>query len=100
MENLTRDQLKELIKESIREVLKEEGIQIKSNNENPILNQKIKSLNLSPMVLNALTVNKIYIVADLIKISRKRLNGFRNIGKKGIEEIELKLKELDLELLD
>lgn len=99
MQNLTREELKELIKEIIREVLIEEGIHLKNINKNPILNQKIRSLNLSAKVLNALTVNKIYTVADLIRISRDKLSSFRNIGKKGIEEIGLKLKELDLELL-
>lgn len=99
MQNLTKDQLKDLIKESIREVLKEEGILLKSKNENPILNQKIKVLNLLPLVYNALIKNEIYTITDLIMMSKEKVSNLRNIGKKGVEEVELKLKELNLELI-
>lgn len=98
MENLTRDELKELIKESIREILIEEDLEIKSNNKNPALKNSVKSLKLKTLILNSLKVNEIHTIADLTNVPRHKLNTFANIGKRGLEDIELKLKELNLEL--
>ena len=100
MENLTREELKELIKESIREILIEEGLEIKGNNENPVLKYSVRSLKMKTLILNSLKVNEIHTIADLTNTSRYKLNTFSNIGKRGLEDIELKLKELNLELLD
>lgn len=95
MENLTRE---ELNKESIREILIEEGLEIKTNNENPVLKNSLRRLKMKTLILNALKV-EIHTIADLTNTSRYKLNSFSNIGKRGLKYIELKLKELILILI-
>jgi len=61
-----------------------------------ILDMSIEELELSVRASNGLKRANINTVGDLIEKTREEMSKIRNLGQKSLEEIERKLKELDL----
>ncbi len=61
-----------------------------------VLEISIEELELSVRASNGLKRANINTVGDLIKKTREEMSKIRNLGQKSLEEIERKLKELDL----
>lgn len=61
-----------------------------------ILEMSIEELELSVRASNGLKRAAINTVGDLIEKTREEMSKIRNLGQKSLEEIEKKLKELDL----
>ena len=61
-----------------------------------ILEMSIEELELSVRASNGLKRASINTVGDLIEKTREEMSKIRNLGQKSLEEIEKKLKELDL----
>ena len=61
-----------------------------------VLEISIEELELSVRASNGLKRANINTVGDLIEKTREEMSKIRNLGKKSLEEIERKLKELDL----
>ncbi|QQD13732.1 DNA-directed RNA polymerase subunit alpha C-terminal domain-containing protein [Sphingobacterium sp. UDSM-2020] len=99
MENLTREELKAIIKESIREILLEEGISIKRNQEdNPNLDESINTLGLSNKLLKAFHYKDIYTIRQLVNLAIFDIKSLRNVGEKGVAEILNALEMRNLKL--
>lgn len=62
------------------------------------LEMSIEDLELSVRSYNCLKRANINTVADLIKLSEEDMLKVRNLGKKSLDEVRKKIKELDLEL--
>lgn len=65
---------------------------------NDLLNKLISELNLSVRASNCLKNAKINTLGELVRKSEEELMNCKNFGKKSLEEIKDKLKELGLEL--
>lgn len=65
---------------------------------NEALNKKVEELELSIRAINALKVNNITTVGDLVKWSRKDLLRLPNVGKLTVNELNHTLGDLDLNL--
>ncbi|NLJ72201.1 MAG: DNA-directed RNA polymerase subunit alpha [Syntrophomonadaceae bacterium] len=63
-----------------------------------VLEMSIEELELSVRASNGLKRANINNVGDLIEKTREEMSKIRNLGQKSLEEIERKLKELDLTL--
>ncbi|MGI5920934.1 MAG: DNA-directed RNA polymerase subunit alpha [Syntrophomonadaceae bacterium] len=61
-----------------------------------VLEMSIEELELSVRASNGLKRANINTVGDLIEKTREEMSKIRNLGQKSLEEIEKKLKELDL----
>lgn len=61
-----------------------------------VLEMSIEELELSVRASNGLKRANINTVGDLIEKNREEMSKIRNLGQKSLEEIERKLKELDL----
>ncbi|MCX5779475.1 MAG: DNA-directed RNA polymerase subunit alpha [Firmicutes bacterium] len=61
-----------------------------------VLEMSIEELELSVRASNGLKRAAINTVGDLIEKTREEMSKIRNLGQKSLEEIEKKLKELDL----
>ncbi|HEX3010939.1 MAG TPA: DNA-directed RNA polymerase subunit alpha [Syntrophomonadaceae bacterium] len=61
-----------------------------------VLDMSIEELELSVRASNGLKRANINTVGDLIEKTREEMSKIRNLGQKSLEEIERKLKELDL----
>ncbi|HBQ27246.1 MAG TPA: DNA-directed RNA polymerase subunit alpha, partial [Syntrophomonas sp.] len=61
-----------------------------------VLEISIEELELSVRASNGLKRANINTVGDLIEKTREEMSKIRNLGQKSLEEIENKLKELDL----
>lgn len=61
-----------------------------------VLEMSIEELELSVRASNGLKRANINTVGDLIEKTREEMGKIRNLGQKSLEEIERKLKELDL----
>jgi DNA-directed RNA polymerase subunit alpha len=61
-----------------------------------VLEMSIEELELSVRASNGLKRANINSVGDLIEKTREEMSKIRNLGQKSLEEIEKKLKELDL----
>ena len=61
-----------------------------------VLEMSIEELELSVRASNGLKRASINSVGDLIEKTRDEMAKIRNLGQKSLEEIERKLKELDL----
>ncbi len=61
-----------------------------------VLEMSIEELELSVRASNGLKRANINTVGDLIEKNREEMSKIRNLGQKSLEEIEKKLKELDL----
>lgn len=61
-----------------------------------VLEMSIEELELSVRASNGLKRANINTVGDLIEKTREEMSKIRNLGQKSLEEIERKLKELDL----
>lgn len=60
--------------------------------------QKIKEIELSVRSTNCLDLANIETIAELVCNGRQKMLGFRNFGKKSLNEIESKLSEMGLTL--
>jgi DNA-directed RNA polymerase subunit alpha len=61
-----------------------------------VLEMSIEELELSVRASNGLKRASIHTVGDLIEKTREEMSKIRNLGQKSLEEIDKKLKELDL----
>jgi DNA-directed RNA polymerase subunit alpha len=61
-----------------------------------VLEMSIEELELSVRASNGLKRANINTVGDLIEKTREEMSKIRNLGQKSLEEIERKLKELEL----
>lgn len=64
------------------------------------LEMSIDELELSVRSYNCLKRANINTVADLIKLTEEDMLKVRNLGKKSLDEVRKKIKELDLELIN
>lgn len=103
--DIIRMELKAIIKEAIREVLEEEGVILRKEQnssskeeDDPLLDKSVHTLGLSHRILKILYYNDIDTVGKLAGLSVYDMATWRNFGKKGVEEIEKKLKENNLSL--
>ncbi|MDD5687324.1 MAG: DNA-directed RNA polymerase subunit alpha [Elusimicrobia bacterium] len=63
-----------------------------------ILDQSVEIVELSIRAATCLKRAKIKTIGDLTKKTREELLGYKNFGKKSLEDIEMKLKELGVSL--
>ncbi len=63
-----------------------------------LLSQPVDIIELSVRASNCLKVAKIKIIGDLVSKSEEELLSYKNFGKKSLEEIKERLKELGLSL--
>lgn len=80
---------------------------IKKNNDNVqpvdyknLYDQSILILNLKTRAYHGLRIAGVDTIRDLCNLTKGELKTMKNIGKVSISEIEIKLKELGLELHD
>lgn len=102
MERLTSEELKSLIKDSVRELLYEEGI-LKVKEEEIIeepspLDQPLSTLGFKRSIISNLHNADIYTIRDLISHRVGQLGGIRNIGRTTLVQIVRQLKEHGYEL--
>lgn len=64
--------------------------------ENQELNTLIEDLSLSARTANALVNNNIRTLNDLVNLSEQDLRELKGFGSKALDEVKLKLTELDL----
>ncbi|MDR0984904.1 MAG: DNA-directed RNA polymerase subunit alpha [Endomicrobium sp.] len=72
--------------------------EILANEDTKFYDQSINVMKFSTRILNSLRSNKINTIKDLITLSKKEIMNFTNFGKRALEEVENKLKELKLSL--
>lgn len=77
---------------------KEEILQPEEKPSSNIVNQSVEIIELSIRAANCLKRARIKTIGDLTKRSREELLGYKNFGRKSLEEIEMKLKELGVSL--
>ncbi|OGS46654.1 MAG: DNA-directed RNA polymerase subunit alpha [Elusimicrobia bacterium RIFOXYD2_FULL_34_15] len=77
-----------------------EKIEEKSDEKAPtgILEQSVEIIELSIRAANCLKSAKIKTIGDLTKKTREELLAYKNFGRKSLEEIDMKLKELGVSL--
>lgn len=97
-EELTaKEQLKELMKEALTEVLKEYGlIREKPPVREPekyIIKKYIDETVLSDSIVNTLKGNGIYTIQDLLRYSRKAINSLRGMGSKKMAVLDAYMKD-------
>ncbi|MDO4539941.1 MAG: DNA-directed RNA polymerase subunit alpha, partial [Syntrophomonadaceae bacterium] len=71
-------------------------IEKEEEKKDKILDMSIEEMELSVRASNGLKRANINVVGDLIEKTREEMSKIRNLGQKSLEEIERKLKELDL----
>ena len=77
----------------------DEKIEENSSFELPkIFKKNLIDFNLSVRTLNCFRAEKIYTIGDLVTLSREKLLGLRNMGRKSVSEIEDFLDSLNLQL--
>lgn len=81
------------------EVVVEEPKPEEQEDENSqVLNMSVDELDLSVRALNCLKRDNVYMVRDLITKTEEDMIHVRNLGKKSLDDIKKKLKELGLSL--
>ena len=65
---------------------------------NELLNKLVSEIELSVRATNCLKNAKINNLGELVRKTEEELLGYKNFGKKSLDEIKEKLKELDLSL--
>ena len=65
---------------------------------NKILEEKIEQLDLSVRSYNCLKRHGIETIGDLTKMTQEEMMRVRNLGRKSLKEVEMKLHELGLDL--
>lgn len=65
-----------------------------------ILNQPVDIIELSVRASNCLKIARIKTIGELIKKKDEELISYKNFGRKSLEEIKLRLKELNLSLAE
>lgn len=98
---ISKEKLKKLIKETVVEVLKENGI-LKENiaEQSPgedFLSRNIQDTLLPGSIVNILHGNGINTVEDLLRYSREAVSSLRGMGYKKLIEIDAYLKDHNLE---
>ncbi|MFH1541360.1 MAG: DNA-directed RNA polymerase subunit alpha [Elusimicrobiota bacterium] len=80
----------------------EKSISIESNESDEpysdILNQPVEIIELSNRAANCLKQAKIKTIGELAKKTKEKLLVYKNFGKKSLDEIEMKLKEMGVSL--
>ncbi|MFY9120043.1 MAG: DNA-directed RNA polymerase subunit alpha [Syntrophomonadaceae bacterium] len=71
-------------------------ILVEEEKKDKVLEMSIEELELSVRASNGLKRANINTVGDLIEKTREEMSKIRNLGQKSLEEIERKLKELEL----
>ncbi len=71
-------------------------VEKEEDKKDKVLEMSIEELELSVRASNGLKRANINTVGDLIEKTREEMSKIRNLGQKSLEEIERKLKELDL----
>ncbi|HNX29528.1 MAG TPA: DNA-directed RNA polymerase subunit alpha [Syntrophomonadaceae bacterium] len=71
-------------------------VEKEEDKKDKVLDMSIEELELSVRASNGLKRANINSVGDLIEKTRDEMSKIRNLGQKSLEEIERKLKELDL----
>lgn len=71
-------------------------VEKEEDKKDKVLDMSIEELELSVRASNGLKRANINSVGDLIEKTREEMSKIRNLGQKSLEEIERKLKELDL----
>lgn len=84
--------------EETKEEVKTEGVKAEEKLPASIVNQPVEIIELSIRAANCLKRARIKTIGDLTKRSREELLGYKNFGRKSLEEIEMKLKELGVSL--
>ncbi|MBN1384956.1 MAG: DNA-directed RNA polymerase subunit alpha [Elusimicrobia bacterium] len=84
--------------EEEKEEVKSEGTKSEEKLSSGIVNQPVEIIELSIRAANCLKRARIKTIGDLTKRSRDELLGYKNFGRKSLEEIEMKLKELGVSL--
>lgn len=82
----------EKYKEQERQKIRELGVEADK--------RSILILGLNTRELNSLKANDIETIGELLDLDRFELRKFRNIGKKGIDNINKKLKDFGIETPD
>ena len=62
------------------------------------MDQSVDMIELTVRASNCLKAAKIRTIGDLVSKTEEELLGFKNFGRKSLEEIRDRLKELNLEL--
>lgn len=98
---ISEEKLKNLFKEAVTEVLRENGI-IKENSperapEKDIITKDLRETPLHTSIVNILHRNNINTVEDLLRYSREAINSIRGMGYKKLIEIDAYLKDHNLE---
>jgi DNA-directed RNA polymerase subunit alpha len=93
---LLSDSVKIFINFEEEEKVEEQKVEEKTSPD--ILNQSVEIIELSIRAANCLKRAKIKMIGDLVKKTREELLAYKNFGKKSLEEIEMKLKELGVAL--
>ena len=65
---------------------------------NELLNKLVSDIELSVRATNCLKNAKINSLGELVRKTEEELLGYKNFGKKSLDEIKEKLKELGLSL--
>ena len=65
---------------------------------NEVLGKLVSDIELSVRATNCLKNAKIGTLGELVRKTEEELLGYKNFGKKSLDEIKEKLKELDLSL--
>ena len=71
-------------------------VEKEEDKKDKVLEMSIEELELSVRASNGLKRANINTVGDLIEKTREEMSKIRNLGQKSLEEIERKLKELEL----
>lgn len=98
---ISEEKLKNLFKEAVTEVLRENGI-IKENSpelapEKDIITKDLRETPLHTSIVNILHRNNINTVEDLLRYSREAVSSLRGMGYKKLIEIDAYLKDHNLE---
>ena len=99
MGNYTRQELKDIIKESIREIFTEEEKWLLENMQiHSILDEPIKNLNISNKLLKSFHKNNIFTIQQLTNLTIEDLKALNNMGRKSITELLIALEIQNLKL--
>ena len=99
MGNYTRQELKDIIKESIREIFTEEEKWLLKNMKiHSILDEPIKNLNISNKLLKSFHKNNIFTIQQLTNLTIEDLKALNNMGRKSITELLIALEIQNLKL--
>lgn len=84
--------------EYLRDAAEEEEVEVKEDKANDVLNAKIDELDLTVRSFNCLKKANISEVRQLAKMTMPELLKIRNLGKKSLDEIIAKMKEVGFDL--